>query len=791
MAAPPDLDFARTLLEGCDPDVVRLATAVSLAVRVEPGLLRSARIELTRPRVGVGAEADLWFGPLVASYTGRGLVLDTGVAALLREELARDPQRLTAARMLTHEVHLEAAPTIRLEEDLLYAALTGADREVGELLERALVTMHGDADRRRGVARWAARAVATLPPDARANDAALELVAGAERVLQAPVEVGVRLLHSGVEFSQPPRPGAAILELPPGGLQIQVRRVDGNDRDEIVSIVLDTVVRYGLRAGARSGVTAVDLRTADGRAAVLARRDPPQPVSDRPQFLSTMFTRFWPIWRLIQRTPTLERTVNRWLINKTITVVPVSQLSAKQDFMTQDALADRSYNARLIAPASAPESGPEPAAVAELFRRDEFIPSEKSTVLFAYLAAWFAEGLMRSSRSPDGVADITRSASTHEIDLSQLYGANPKETNALRDPEQPMLLASQVADGEELPPDLFGPEGAAHREFAALRSADPRSEWVDNAQLLAMGSNAANAHIGFALFNTLFLREHNRVARALAADNPAWDEDRIFAATRSVLTVVFIKILLEEFVNHIHPFHFQFRLDPRGFDGQRWMRPNWNTVEANLLYRWHSLMPSQVELGPELLPLQDAGYRTKELLSAHGLAAIVDSASRQPAGRVGLHNTAEFLLTTTELPSIAAGRQARLRGYNDYRVACQFRPARTFEEITRDPQVIAELRNLYGSVDDVELYVGAFAEDIRPNSVLPPLLGRFFGFSALRQLLANPLFGPGVYHEETFSRRGIQIIAETTSLRDIVARNVPAPSHSPLVTLTRQDWIRV
>ena len=789
-----DRELAHALLERYDasrPDVVELATAVSLAVRVDPGLLRSARLALTRPRVGVGAEVDLWFSPLTASYTGRGLVLDTGVATLLRERLADDPELLARAGTLVRELHDKAAATIQLEEHLLYAALTRDDKEVAVLLEGAIAMMHADTERRRGVARWAARAVPTLPLNARESNAAQELVAGAERFLTAPIAVGVRLLHDGVEFSEPPAEGAHVLELPASRLWVEVRQVGGSGAGRI-DIQREDVARHRVGVRSWSGATSVELRTGDGQVAVLARRE------DSPAHGATsdvLLTSYGPAWRLIERSKILSRSVNRVLINRAITVLPLARLSAKSAYVTQDSLADRTYNARLIEPAESESStgAPDVDGVVDLFRRREFIPSEKSTVLFAYFAAWFTEGPLRSDRSvPDmDVRDITRNESTHEVDLSQLYGLRSDVTRMLRDPYNPMLLASQGEPGEELPPALYDDKGVRLKRFETLRTIGEKHDTVARSQLLAMGSDAGNTQIGFALFNTLFLREHNRLARELAEANPKWDEDRVFAAARSVLTALVVKLLLEELINHITPYHFHFRLDPRGFDRQPWMRPNWTTVEFNLLYRWHSLIPGELNVGSLTLPLRDTLFRSQELLRTQGLAGIVDSASRQPAGRIGLRNTDDVLLHMTERQSIQAGRMANLRGYNEYRQVCRLRPARSFAEITANPEVVARLQELYDSVDDVELYVGTFAEDTVPNGVLPPLLGRLVSATALRLLIANPVFEPAIYNEGTLSRRGLEIIDQTGSLADVVMRNIPAGAPSPLVTLTRQDWLRV
>jgi prostaglandin-endoperoxide synthase 2 len=525
---------------------------------------------------------------------------------------------------------------------------------------------------------------------------------------------------------------------------------------------------------------------------------PSSPMPSLKELVAGLPTRCGPFWHAIQRIGPLEKVVNRALINQGVNVLPPRpyRLSTKRDFTTQDTLVDRTYNCRQLEPTDAaePRTDPDPRAVAALFRREQFIPCEKSTVLFAYVAQWFTDGFLRSDRKNEDndVRDIRRNESTHEVDLAQLYGLDDTETNMLRDKRRPMLLAHQGEIGEELPPDLYEPDGTTRvAQFAGLRVVGTKKAKVDNAQLLAMGSDVSNTQIGYAMLNTLFLREHNRIAREIAESNPGWDEDRVFYAARSVLTVLLIRVVIEEYINHIHPYHFQFRLDPRGFDKQPWMRPNWVAVEFNLLYRWHSLMPCELEVGSQTLALERSVFRTKELLTTHGLAALVDSASRQRAGKVGLRNTSEFLLWMTELPSIQAGREVRLRGYNDYREACRFRRAQSFEDISSDPQTCQMLRDVYGHVDELEFYVGLFAEDSRPNSVLPPLTGRLVGLHAFSQLLTNPLFAPEVYDEETFSARGMQIMRETRSLAEIVRRNIPAGTRMPLVRLTREDWKRV
>ena len=100
------------------------------------------------------------------------------------------------------------------------------------------------------------------------------------------------------------------------------------------------------------------------------------------------------------------------------------------------------------------------------------------------------------------------------------------------------------------------------------------------------------------------------------------------------------------------------------------------------------------------------------------------------------------------------------------------------------------LEELYRSVDRIEFFPGLFAEDARPNSVLPSLIGRMVGVDAFSQALTNPLLAPRVFNERTFSELGLEIIGGTRRLSDILHRNIPESPGEYLVTMTREGWVR-
>ena len=70
-------------------------------------------------------------------------------------------------------------------------------------------------------------------------------------------------------------------------------------------------------------------------------------------------------------------------------------------------------------------------------------------------------------------------------------------------------------------------------------------------------------------------------------------------------------------------------------------------------------------------------------------------------------------------------------------------------------------------------------------------MGRLVGIDAFSQALTNPLLAPRTYSTDTFSRLGTDLIHQTQSLADLVARNVPAQSPAYHVTFLRADWKRV
>lgn len=455
-------------------------------------------------------------------------------------------------------------------------------------------------------------------------------------------------------------------------------------------------------------------------------------------------------------------------------------------------LTDKTFSSRHL-PAAAPVADlPAVDEVADLFARPdgEFTPCPKSTVLFSYFAAWFTDGFLRSDRTPPpNGPNPGKNDSNHEIDLMQVYGLTADVTDQLRAHERG-VLKSQSINGEEYPPYLYDDDGNRKPEFDKVswvqtRLTPPTPE--KQAKFFALGSDTGNLQLGFVVMNVLFFREHNRIARELVTQYPDWDDDRLFETARNVMIVLLIKIVVNEYINHITPYHFQFKADPASFKNPPWYRTNWMAVEFNLVYRWHPLVPPEYRVGGRDVSVHDTLYET-QMLTANGLGKLLEEASKQAAGKVGVFNTHPDLQGVQQW-SIEKGRDVALGSYNDYRELCGFPRVTAFDQISGDEKVQRRLEELYGTVDRIEFYGGLYTEDTRPNSVLPSLIGRMVGIDAFSQAFTNPLLAPRVFNEETFSPMGMEIIQSTRHLSDIVHRNVPG-SEKYFISLTRKGWRR-
>ena len=525
---------------------------------------------------------------------------------------------------------------------------------------------------------------------------------------------------------------------------------------------------------------------------------------------TAVLTGFKPIWNFIQSNPGLARKVNKTLTNNAILKIPTRPypFSTMSPYTSWESLIDRTYSGLQLppldwkpltnknyiginlTPAEKFEKNLPPIQDLEILYRKtgETKYSPKSSLIFPYFVQWFTDSFLRTDRH-----DPRRNSSNHHIDMCNVYGLNPKITHLLRS-YQGGKLKSQILNGEEYPLFYYDEDGKPKEEFNGLphlyTDDTPKAETFPpekKQKLFAMGLELerANVQIGYVMLNVLSLREHNRMCDLLTKNYPTWDDERLFQTARNIVMAEFLKIVLEDYINHITPYHFQFFTDPLAFSDEKWYRHNWMSVEFSLVYRWHSMLPDTLMYNGQKLPMP-ASMWNNDMIINKGLGAIFEESCSQPAAQLSLFNTPEFLIPT-EIASIRMGREAKLRSYNDYRELCKYPRVTEFNQISSNEKVQKELQRLYGHVDNIELYVGLYAEDLRLNSALPPLVGRLIGIDAFSQAFTNPLLAESVFNPETFSPVGWEEIQNTKTLSQVVHRNIPEGKNYR-ISFYREDW---
>ena len=502
--------------------------------------------------------------------------------------------------------------------------------------------------------------------------------------------------------------------------------------------------------------------------------------------------RFPWITRVVLRITWLRRFISDAFINwQAYSTNPRPRpFSLASSYTTWQSLTDKTFTGRHLPEAEGDQNLPSMEKVVDLWRRKENkeIPSVDTSILFAFFAQWFTDSFLRTD-----FRDRRKNTSNHEIDLCQIYGLREEITHYLR-LKKDGKLKYQIIDGEIFPPYLFNVEETttgkwvfADKEFEKLHPRNVLDFVFNNVpeerlkRIFAAGLEHGNSSVGYTIVNTLMLREHNRICDLLKEAYPKWDDERLFQTARNIMIVLLVKVVLRDYVSRFTQFGFTLDPSPDLAERQRWYRTNWISLEFNLLYRWHSLVPENYIIGNKLYKLDEFRNNTPLVIQS-GIGRLITAASMQRAGRIGLHNTPDFFFDPLPIGddhrsvmerSIAMGRQAKLRPFNDYREAFSMPRLRGFEELTDDRELQRELKELYKDrIDDLEWQVGIFAEDHDEGFSLGRLMVRMVGYDAFTHALTNPLVSIYVQNEKTFSKVGQFIIEETNSLGDIVKRNV-------------------
>lgn len=349
------------------------------------------------------------------------------------------------------------------------------------------------------------------------------------------------------------------------------------------------------------------------------------------------------------------------------------------------------------------------------------------------------------------------------LDGSMVYGSDASRAAALRTFSGGKLKTSS---GNLLPLNTDG-----------LPNLNETHQTAD-AQLFLAGDVRANENIELTALQTLFMREHNRVADTIAAASPQLGDEQIYQQAKAYVNAEIQAITYNEFLPAL--------LGPGAPSPNGHYNPNVNPGIANefstAAFRLgHSMLGNDVEFLSDQgatvrdpIALKDAFYNPN-LVKATGVDPILkylasDNAEEIDTKVVG--SLRNFLFGQPgqgglDLPAlnIQRGRDHGLADYNTTRVAYGLPKANSFADITSDTVLQQKLKDVYGSVDKIDLWVGGLAENHIPGGSVGPTFTRIIAnqFSRTRD-------GDRYWYQNEYSGSTLNTL-QHTSLSEIIKRD--------------------
>lgn len=388
---------------------------------------------------------------------------------------------------------------------------------------------------------------------------------------------------------------------------------------------------------------------------------------------------------------------------------------------------------------------------------------------------------------------------SHWWDSSGIYGKGTEAQHALRSHEGGKLKVESVdIDGR---PDL-----------RLERNPDPKLPGIDHTGFFD------NYWIGLSMLHTLFTLEHNAVCDALHAAYPGWGDERLFQTARQINCALIAKIHTVEWTPGIlaHPaLRLSMNANWWGLLGERVKRTLGRlsnaeeisgiigskadhhgasyalTEEFTAVYRLHPLIPDQFllrdsrtgNLVVEKGFTEVQGNQTRPAIAGLTMADVFYSFGVSNPGAIRLFNYPDTLRLFHRIDpnepaldlaalDILRDRERGVPRYNRFREMLHKRPAKTFADITSNPEWARIMEELYGDVDKVDLMVGLLAEDLPEGFGFSDTAFRIFILMASRRLKSDRFLTTD-YTEAVYSRVGLDWV-DNNGMQSVLLRHYPS-----------------
>lgn len=326
-----------------------------------------------------------------------------------------------------------------------------------------------------------------------------------------------------------------------------------------------------------------------------------------------------------------------------------------------------------------------------------FDPFNTGTATMPFQRSVCVDGVVSPRQAPNVI--------THWMDGSGVYGSDVARATELRAGVGGRLATSA---GNMLPFNTAGMPNAGGLGAAGYLAGDIR----------------ANEQTGLTAMHTVFMREHNRLADLVSAANPGMGDDEVYERARRLVGAEVQAITYNEWLPAL--------LGGQGLDSyagyDNTVDPTLNTAFSTAAFRFgHTMLNDQLlRLNEDGTPyaggdlnLFQAFFNPASIQAPGALDAVVRGLAAQQANEIdtqaidGVRNLLFGPGVGRDLIALnlQRGRDHGLPDYNTMREDYGLPRLTDFAQITSDEILAAALQGVYGSIDEVDPWIGLMAED--------------------------------------------------------------------------------
>ncbi|KAK1154167.1 myeloperoxidase-like [Acipenser oxyrinchus oxyrinchus] len=336
-------------------------------------------------------------------------------------------------------------------------------------------------------------------------------------------------------------------------------------------------------------------------------------------------------------------------------------------------------------------------------------------------------------------------ALTSFVDASMVYGSEEPLSRKLRNLKSDLGL---MAVNDEFRDDglEFLPFNKMEMNMCATRRSATSDQSLSEVECFHAGDARANENIGLTAIHTLFVREHNRLARRLKKLNPHWNGEILFQEARKIMGAYHQILIYGEYLPRIvgREAVDTYLKTYSGYDES--VDPGVANVFSTAAFRFAHLtiQPFMFRLNetfqehpeyPSVL-LHKAFFTPWRLVFEGGVDPILRGLIGKPAKlntqdkmmheelRERLFKLTSHLALDLGSLNIQRSRDHGLPGYNDWRRFCGLSEPKTVDELAavlNNRNLAVKLLGLYGSPDNIDIWMGGISEPFASNARVGPL----------------------------------------------------------------------